>query len=102
MLHGRLAGGSQSWSDSTGKRSPQTGLAPNGSLLWSPEPGARHAEQAEQILREAYIAVRSRLIAHRDTLNAIAEALHRTQELTGEDVRQLVAQSRAVVMEPSS
>ncbi len=69
----------------------QTGLAPNGSLLWSARPRERHEEQAELILREAYISIRGRLAEHLPTLHAIGDALKQRQELTGEDVRALVA-----------
>jgi cell division protease FtsH len=69
----------------------QYGLGPGDSLLWLSGPGPSEMAQAAEILAAAYDAVRERLIDHKAALLAIADALLRSQELTGDEVRAIVA-----------
>jgi AAA+ superfamily predicted ATPase len=63
------------------------GLGPEHSLLWSDSPSAAQLEQAEEILRESYKAVRTRLWRHVDTLHRLADELVQHQELRGDEIR---------------
>ena len=68
----------------------QQGFGPDGSLLWSREPSEAQSAQAERILREAYASVLHRLLEREDTLRRLARALVERQELSGDEVREVL------------
>ena len=90
------AGGSATRSDLAGATASalslvaQQGLGPDRSLLWAREPGQGHGEQAERILREAYAAILQKLREEEDALRRLARALVDRQELSGDEVREVL------------
>lgn len=72
----------------------QLGLGPNGSLVWTETPTYTHLEQAEKLLSESYMSIKTKLRKNLAALTALAEVLTQRQELTGADVRLLVTIDR--------
>lgn len=68
------------------------GMAENGQILWSDAPNTAQREEAGRLLRDAYAEIRGRLDSHRAKLLRLADALIARQELSGEEVRQVLAQ----------
>jgi AAA+ superfamily predicted ATPase len=68
----------------------QLGMGAQG-LLWSRQITHEQLEQAEQILRDAYASVRARLQERIATLAAISDELVKRQELSGDELRAIVA-----------
>lgn len=66
------------------------GLGPEGSLLWTADPDDDDRLEADRLLTEAYERVWRKLDDRCDCLAAIMKALMDRQELTGEEVRELV------------
>lgn len=67
------------------------GLGPGDGLLWTDVPGPEHLEQADRLLRDAYDRIRDKLTQRRGSLDAIADALVDRQEMTGGEIREIVA-----------
>lgn len=70
----------------------QFGLGPERNLLWSDAPSDAQKAEANQVLSEAYATALGKLRADADALGALADALEKQQELTGDEVRALLRQ----------
>ncbi len=68
----------------------QSGLSPDGSLVWSEHALPAHTDEVGRILHDTYVSVKSRLGAHRAVLERVASTLLQQQELSGARLRELV------------
>ena len=66
------------------------GLGPEGSLLWTADPDEDDLREADRLLTEAYERIRAKLEENEKGLAAITDALMERQEMTGEELRELV------------
>lgn len=73
----------------------QQGMAESGQMLWSNQPTGLQRDEAERLLRDAYAEVRGRLDSHRAQLQKLTDALVTRQELSGDEVRQILASGQA-------
>lgn len=64
-----------------------------GGLRWSTTPTSEQARQIDDLLSQSYRGIVTRLQSRRDLLDRIAEALVQKQELSGDELRRLAAQS---------
>jgi hypothetical protein len=69
----------------------QLGLAGSQKLLWSPAPTVEDLQLAEKILVDAYNRILQKLKDNETSLKALAEQLIQRQELTGDEVRDLLS-----------
>jgi SpoVK/Ycf46/Vps4 family AAA+-type ATPase len=67
-----------------------SGLGPANSLYWTAAPSAKQLQDAEQLLAEAYRATVRMLSANRAALERISARLVAEQELTGQQIKDLV------------
>jgi ATP-dependent Zn protease len=68
----------------------QSGLGDDGFLRWTTAPTASQEHKIDELLREAYRKIRSRLQESRRLLDRVAAALEEKQELSGDELRGLV------------
>ncbi|MGA3353993.1 MAG: AAA family ATPase [Acidimicrobiales bacterium] len=71
----------------------QSGLGEGGSLHWTTQPTAAQQQQIDELLRNCYSSIRARLQVQRSLLDRVAGALEQKQELSGNELRRLVASS---------
>jgi ATP-dependent Zn protease len=72
----------------------KSGLGEDGALYWTESPTPAQEKQMEALLRTAYRSVVARLESHRALLDRVAAALEDEQELSGAELRKLVAKER--------
>lgn len=65
----------------------QYGLGSDGDLGWTDSPGPGDRKQAEELLRDAYVTVLTKLKENRERLDELAATLEERQELRGDEVR---------------
>jgi hypothetical protein len=69
----------------------RSGLGDGGSLRWSASPTPDQDRQIDDLLRKTYGSIVARLQSQRALLDRVAAALEQRQELSGNELRQLVA-----------
>jgi ATP-dependent Zn protease len=67
----------------------QSGLGDDGLLRWTTQPSAGQDDTIDDLMREAYRTIRTRLQACRPLLDHITAALEDKQELSGNELRRL-------------
>jgi ATP-dependent Zn protease len=72
------------------RMSSQLGLGPNQKLVWSESPTREGLQQAESMLGDAYDAILLKLTDKKASLEKLAAALMKKQELSGGEVREIV------------
>ena len=69
----------------------QYGLGKDRNLRWSDAPQGAQLQQADELLRDAYVTVLTKLRQHEDHLQEMADTLADRQELRGDDIRGMLA-----------
>jgi ATP-dependent Zn protease len=71
----------------------QSGLGDHGGLRWTTQPTAAQVDQIDDLLRNSYAEIRASLQTQRPLLDRVAQVLEEKQELSGNELRQLVSSS---------
>jgi ATP-dependent Zn protease len=69
----------------------QSGLGDDNSLVWTATPTLEQQQQVGELLRNSYQSIRLTLAGNRPILDLVANSLADRQELSGEELRELIA-----------